>query len=92
MSKNAYVGLFLTTPESCYIITVITVITAKLRGIGMGDDILTAQDVCRYLKIPLSSLYQLARDRKIPAFRVGRHWRFKKVKIEQWVEGQENGK
>jgi len=58
----------------------------------MSDEILTAQDICKYLKIPRSSLYQLARRRKIPAFRVGRHWRFKKAKIEEWVEKQENTK
>jgi len=37
-----------------------------------------------------SSLYKLAREKKIPAFRVGRHWRFKKLKIEEWTEMQEN--
>ncbi|MBN2119939.1 MAG: helix-turn-helix domain-containing protein [Candidatus Omnitrophica bacterium] len=52
--------------------------------------ILTAEEVCKYLKIPRSSLYQLARTGKIPAFRVGKHWRFKKAKIEEWVENQEN--
>ena len=56
----------------------------------MVDDILTAKDVCKYLKIPQSSLYQLARDNKIPAFRVGKHWRFKRVRVEEWVEHQEN--
>jgi len=58
----------------------------------MGDEIITAQDVCQYLKIPRSSLYQLARAKRIPAFRVGRHWRFKKTRIEEWVEEQENSK
>ena len=58
----------------------------------MSDEILTAKDVCKYLKIPQSSLYQLARHNKIPAFRVGRHWRFKRIKVEEWVEHQENRK
>ncbi|MBI4972873.1 MAG: helix-turn-helix domain-containing protein [Candidatus Omnitrophica bacterium] len=56
----------------------------------MTDEILTAEDICRYLKIPRSSLYKLAREKEIPSFRVGRHWRFKKEKIEKWVERQEN--
>ena len=55
----------------------------------MASEILTVKDVCRYLKIPRSTLYKLSRDNKIPAFRVGKHWRFKKEKIEEWVEKQE---
>ncbi len=55
----------------------------------MGD-ILTAEEICQYLKIPRSTLYKLISDKKIPAFRVGRHWRFKKEEIEEWVEKQGN--
>lgn len=55
----------------------------------MGD-ILTAEEICQYLKIPRSTLYKLISDKKIPAFRVGRHWRFKKEQIEDWVEKQGN--
>ncbi|MBD3246469.1 MAG: helix-turn-helix domain-containing protein [Candidatus Omnitrophica bacterium] len=55
----------------------------------MTDQILTAIDVCKYLRIPRSTLYKLAQTRQIPAFRVGRHWRFKKEKIEEWVSRQE---
>lgn len=56
----------------------------------MTEEILTAEDVCKYLKIPRSSLYKLAREKGIPAFRVGRHWRFKKDKLAAWLEKQEN--
>lgn len=52
------------------------------------SEILIVEKVYKYLRIPLSSLYQLARNRKIPAFRVGRHRRFKKAKIEEWIEKQ----
>ena len=58
----------------------------------MTDEILTAEEVCKYLRIPRSSLYKLAKEKKIPAFRVGRHWRFKKAKIEEWVERQQEAK
>ncbi len=54
----------------------------------MTSEILTADDVCAYLKIPRSTLYKLSKDKIIPAFRVGRHWRFKKEKLEEWLEGQ----
>ena len=57
----------------------------------MEDNILTPKEVSKYLKIPLSSLHQLAREKKIPAFKVGRHWRFKKDEIKRWIEGQRRG-
>ncbi len=55
----------------------------------MTNEILTAGDVCEYLKIPRSTLYKLSRDKAIPAFRVGRHWRFRREKIKEWVERQD---
>jgi excisionase family DNA binding protein len=58
--------------------------------LAMTDEILTAQELCKYLKIPRSSLYKLAREKNIPGFRVGRHWRFKKSKFEAWLEKQES--
>lgn len=57
----------------------------------MKDEILTAKEISKYLKIPLSSLHWLARQKEIPAFKVGRHWRFKKERIEKWMEKQEKG-
>ena len=54
----------------------------------MKDEILTSKEVSNYLKVPLSSLHWLARTKRIPAFKVGRHWRFKKAKLERWVERQ----
>lgn len=54
----------------------------------MNGEILTVGDVCEYLKIPRSTLYKLSKDKIIPAFRVGRHWRFRKEKLEQWLEEQ----
>ncbi|MCF7908519.1 MAG: helix-turn-helix domain-containing protein [Candidatus Omnitrophica bacterium] len=58
----------------------------------MSGEILTVGDVCEYLKIPRSTLYKLSKDKIIPAFRVGRHWRFQKEKIEAWLEGQTSEK
>lgn len=58
----------------------------------MSEEILTTEEVYKYLKIPRSSLYKLAEDKEIPAFKVGRHWRFKKSKIDAWVEKQENAR
>ncbi|MDD5069853.1 MAG: helix-turn-helix domain-containing protein [Candidatus Omnitrophica bacterium] len=70
-------------------ITAITVNESDRSKLAMTSEIVTAEFVCNYLKVPRSTLYKLARDKKIPAFRVGRHWRFKKDKIDEWVHQQE---
>ncbi len=57
----------------------------------MDQDILTATEVAQHLRIPITTLYELAQRRRIPSFKVGRHWRFKRVKLEAWIDLQENG-
>jgi excisionase family DNA binding protein len=55
----------------------------------MAEDlpqVLTIEEASKYLRIPLSSLYKLAQDAKIPCQKVGRHWRFRKVTLDQWLD------
>ena len=55
------------------------------------NDMLTLKEASKYLKISTQSLSDLAIGKKIPAFKVGRMWRFRKSSIDRWVERQENG-
>ena len=48
--------------------------------------VMTIEEASNYLRIPLSSLYKLAQDGKIPCRKVGRHWRFRKEAIDHWLE------
>ncbi len=48
--------------------------------------VLTIEEESKYLRIPLSSLYKLAQDGKIPCQKVGRHWRFRKETIDHWLD------
>jgi excisionase family DNA binding protein len=48
--------------------------------------VMTIEEASKYLQIPLSSLYKLAQDGKIPCQKVGRHWRFRKETIDQWLD------
>ena len=48
--------------------------------------ILTIDELSAYLKIPKSTLYKLVREGKIPSQKVGRHWRFRKVAIDLWLD------
>lgn len=58
----------------------------------MMDEILTFEETRKYLKISRSKLYQLAQQNKIPVSKIGRTWRFKRSKIDTWLDKQEGVK
>jgi excisionase family DNA binding protein len=50
------------------------------------QEILTIEELSEYLKIPRSTLYKLCQEGRIPSQKVGRHWRFRKQTIDQWLD------
>ena len=54
------------------------------------DEILTIKDVAAYLKVNERTVYRLAASKKIPAFKVGNAWRFRKDELDQWIRQQSN--
>ena len=54
------------------------------------SEILTVDETAALLKIPRSSVYKLAQQGKIPAQKVGRHWRFHRVTLLKWIAGELN--
>lgn len=54
----------------------------------MSDEILTIREVAELLKINEKTAYKLAAAGRIPGFRVGGSWRFKRSAIETWIEAQ----
>jgi len=54
----------------------------------MDTDILTIKEVSAYLKITEKTAYRLAGEGKIPGFKVGGAWRFRKKEIEAWISKQ----
>ncbi len=51
-------------------------------------EILTIKEVAAYLKVTERTIYRLAADKRIPAFKVGGTWRFPRLEIEQWIRKQ----
>jgi excisionase family DNA binding protein len=43
--------------------------------------VLTVKEVSDYLKIPISTIYNLAREGKLRAVKFGKHWRFLEEEI-----------
>jgi len=50
------------------------------------DKWLTLEQIAEYLQMSASSIYKMAQSGKIPAYKIGRQWRFKKEEIDKWVE------
>jgi len=55
-------------------------------GIEMNsEEILTLDEVARYLKVSDRTVYEWAQKGEIPAGKIGTAWRFKKSELEHWV-------
>lgn len=44
----------------------------------------TVEEIAEYLRLHPYTIRRLAREKKIPAFRAGGQWRFRKDDIDQW--------
>jgi excisionase family DNA binding protein len=51
----------------------------------MQEILLTTEQVAHYLKIDKFTLYRLVSQKKIPAFKVGNQWRFKRKTLDAWL-------
>ena len=55
------------------------------------DEILTIDEVAAYLKAGKRTVYRLAANGKLPAFKLGGTWRFSRSDIESWIKQQSAG-
>ena len=51
----------------------------------MEEDILTIEEVAKYLRVSERTVYDWAQKGEIPSGKIGTVWRFKKSEIEKWV-------
>jgi excisionase family DNA binding protein len=56
----------------------------------MQENLLTIEQVAEYLSIDKFTVYRLVAQKKIPAFKVGNQWRFKRRLIESWLMKNSN--
>ena len=53
-----------------------------------NNDIMTIKELSEYLKIAEKTAYRFALGKKIPGFKIGGAWRFRKKEIDEWIEKQ----
>ena len=53
-----------------------------------ADEILTLDEVGAYLKAGKKTVYRLAQQGQIPAFKLGGTWRFRRAELHRWMAAQ----
>lgn len=46
---------------------------------------MTLEEVAKYLRVKPQTIYTWVQDKKIPAAKLGREWRFRKSIIDTWI-------
>ena len=54
----------------------------------MSRDIFTLREVAQYLKVTERTIYRLVAEQRIPAFKVGGSWRFRRGDLDDWIRRQ----
>ena len=52
----------------------------------MNEKWMTVKEVAEYLQLSTDLIYRLAQQVKIPVSKIGNRWRFRKERIDQWMD------
>lgn len=52
------------------------------------EDIMTLEEVAKFLKLKPQTIYVWCQEGKIPAIKLGKEWRFRKSVIDRWLDLQ----
>ena len=55
----------------------------------MNEPILTIKEAAEYLKISPSTTYKLILTEDLPAIRIGKNWRIRRARLEEWMNNKE---
>lgn len=53
------------------------------------DQLLTIEELSKYLGIPIGTLYNWSHQGRLPKIKLGKHVRFRRWTIDRWLEAQE---
>jgi excisionase family DNA binding protein len=52
------------------------------------NEILTIDEVAEYLRLTPQTIYKWAQEKRIPAVKLGKEWRFRRTVIDKWFDDQ----
>ena len=50
------------------------------------NEIMTLEEVAKYLKLQPQTVYKWAQEGQIPAAKLGKEWRFRRSILDEWVD------
>jgi excisionase family DNA binding protein len=56
-----------------------------------NNEILTIEEVAAYLRLTPQTIYKWAQEKRIPAVKLGKEWRFRRSVIDRWFDDQLQG-
>jgi len=58
------------------------------RGGNNSDyhEIMTVEEVAAYLRLKPQTIYKWAQEKRIPAAKLGKEWRFRKSVVDRWLD------
>src|SRR5260221_1237827 len=58
----------------------------KRTDMADSREVMNIRQASQYLGVSPDTLYKYVNEQKIPAFKLGNRWRFKKSRLDQWME------
>jgi len=62
----------------------------RARTMADSREVMNIRQASQYLGVSPDTLYKYVGEQKIPAFKLGNRWRFKKSKLDEWMEEKSN--
>ena len=53
-----------------------------------AGEILTIEEVAAYLRLTPQTIYKWAQEKRIPAVKLGKEWRFRRSILDRWIDAQ----
>jgi excisionase family DNA binding protein len=60
----------------------------KVMSMTETREVMDIREASEYLGVSRETLYKYAYEDKIPAFKLGNRWKFKKTVLDRWMERQ----
>ena len=57
-------------------------------GSAPAGEILTLEEVAAYLRLTPQTIYKWAQEKRIPAVKLGKEWRFRRSILDRWIDAQ----
>jgi excisionase family DNA binding protein len=56
----------------------------------LTKEVMTVTEVAEYLQVSEASVRRMLKAKKLPAFKVGQQWRFRKALVDKWMDENSN--